>query len=213
MKKNRWIDISVPIQDGMVHWPGDPAVRIKKVLDMERGDACNVSKLSMGSHTGTHMDAPFHFFRKGSGLDRMPLDATLGPARVIEIRGVESINPMDLKPYRIHVGERILLKTQNSNRVWSQGAFVKDFVYLATESARYLAKRRVKMVGIDYLSVGGYREQNGLEVHRTLLRAGIWIIEGLDLKDVRPGKCELICLPLKIVRSDGAPARAILKQA
>ena len=207
----RLIDISMMLHAGMVHWPGDPPVAITRTSDLARGDSATVSKLSMGSHTGTHMDAPLHFFRGGRGLDAMPLETTVGPARVIAIRHPHWITPDELRPHRIHRGERILLKTKNSARGWKTDRFVEDFVSLSIEAARFLAARRVRAVGIDALSVGGYRERNGVAVHRALLGAGVWILEGLDLSRVRPGRYELLCLPLRVRASDGAPARAILR--
>ena len=210
--RNDWIDISVPIYTGMAHWPDNPPVQVEYMLHMERGDVCTVSKLSMGSHTGTHMDGPFHFLLEGKGLDEMPLDAAIGRARVIEIRDPESIKPDELRPHTIRQGERLLFKTQNSARCWQTETFVEDFVYLSQEAARYLASVGVQTVGIDYLSVGGYTK-DGVETHQALLEAGIWIIEGLDLSQVEPGTFELICLPLKITGSDAGPARAILRKA
>jgi arylformamidase len=205
-----WIDISVRLRSGMVHWPDNPPVRIERMLDMEQGDVANVSKISIGSHTGTHMDAPLHFVLEGEGLDEMPLTAAMGRARVIEIHDPESIKPCDLDPHKIRHGERILFKTQNSARGWPSAAFIEDFVYISQEAARYLAAREIQTVGIDYLSVGGF-QRDGVETHQALLEAGIWVIEGVDLSQVEPGEYELICLPIKVERSDGAPARAILK--
>jgi len=194
----------------MVHWPDNPPVRIERMLDMEHGDVANVSKISMGSHTGTHMDAPLHFVRESTSLDEMPLTTALGRARVIEIHDPESVKPGDLDPHQIRRGERILFKTQNSARDWPAAAFIEDFVYISQEAARYLAGCEVQVVGIDYLSVGGFWK-DGAETHQALLEAGIWIIEGLDLSHVEPGEYELVCLPIKVERSDGAPARAILR--
>ena len=212
MTMTTWMDISVAIHTGMVHWPDNPPVRVEYMLHIERGDICTVSTLSMGSHTGTHMDGPFHFLPEGQGLHEMPLDAAIGLARVIEIRDPESIKPDELRPHNIRQGERLLFKTKNSARCWQTDTFVEDFVYLSQEAARYLASVGVQTVGIDYLSVGGFKK-DGLETHLALLGAGIWIIEGLDLSQVEPGTYELICLPLKIAGSDGAPARAILRKA
>jgi arylformamidase len=195
----------------MVHWPGDPPVKIRRVRDMDSGDTANLSLLSMGAHSGTHMDAPLHFLRGGKGLDEMPLSATVGSARVIEIEDRESVKVDELRRHRIRRGERVLFKTINSHRCWKTDSFVEDFVYLSTEAGRFLADRRVRAVGIDYLSVGGF-EKNGIEVHRALLKAEVWIIEGLDLSRLRPGNYELVCLPLRIIRSDGAPARAIVRR-
>jgi arylformamidase len=206
-----WVDVSVALHSDMVHWPDNPPVRIERMLDIEHGDAANVSKISMGSHTGTHMDAPLHFVRDGRGLDEMPLDAAMGRARMIEVLDPESRKLSDLRRHEIRGGERILFKTRNSARSWPSRAFLEDFVYVSQEAARYLAAREVLTVGIDYLSVGGFRKV-GVETHRALLEAGIWVIEGLDLSEVEPGEYELICLPIKVERSDGAPARAILRE-
>lgn len=205
-----WIDVSVPLRTGMVHWPDNPPVSIERALDIGRGDAANVSKLSMGVHTGTHMDAPIHFFPTGKGIDSMPLTAAIGRARVIEISDPVSIKPEELRPHQIQPGERILFKTRNSPRCWQTNDFVKDFVYISSEAAQYLVEQKVQIVGVDYLSVGGYFK-DGPETHHALLGAGIWIIEGLNLSNIRPGSVELICLPIKIEGSDGAPARAILR--
>jgi arylformamidase len=205
-----WMDVSLPMHSGMVHWPDNPPVSIERALDMGQGDAANVSKLSMGVHTGTHMDAPVHFFPTGKGIDSMPLTAAIGRARVIEISDPVSIKPEELRPHLIQPGERILFKTRNSPECWQTNDFVKDFVYISSEAAQYLAEQKVQTVGVDYLSVGGFFK-DGAETHHALLGAGIWIIEGLNLSNVRPGLVELICLPIKIEGSDGAPARAILR--
>ena len=205
-----WIDVSVTLKTGMVGWPGDPPVRISHDQEMERGDPCTVSLLDMGAHTGTHMDAPAHFVRGGIGIGEVPLDAVVGAARVIPIHDRESIKPGELERHAIRRGERILFKTRNSEHCWDTDSFVEDFVYISAPAARYLAERQVRLVGIDYLSVGGFRA-DGVETHQALLKAGIWLIEGLNLKLVEPGRVQLICLPLKIAGGDGAPARALVR--
>jgi arylformamidase len=207
---NRWLDISVPIHPALPHWPGDPEVRITWRLRMEKGDAVNLSELRLGSHTGTHMDAPLHFLSKAKTLDKMPLDATVGPARVIVIRDPVSIKPAEFKTLAIRRGERILFKTRNSIFSWKKRGFDKNFVYLSSEGAEYLAGRGVRTVGIDYLSIGAYQGESQ-KTHQILLGAGIWIIEGLNLAKAKPGRYDLVCLPLKVASSEGAPARAILK--
>lgn len=206
----KWIDISVTIKPGMAHWPDNPEIRVDRMLDMERGDVCNVSSLAFGSHTGTHMDAPLHFIRNGRSLDKMPLEATIGPCRVIEIKNKESVKVGEIEKQRIKRGERILFKTRNSKAAWATDNFYEDFVYISKEAAAFLAKAKVMTVGIDYLSVGGFRK-DGVETHHALLGAGIWVIEGLNLAKIKPGKYELNCLPLKVLNSDGAPARALLR--
>jgi len=206
----KWIDVSVTIKPGMAHWPDNPAIRVDRMLDMEKGDVCNVSVLSFGSHTGTHMDAPLHFLRNGKSLDKMPLDATIGPARVIEIKDKEAVKVEEIANQRIKPGERILFKTRNSKNAWKSDDFEKNFIYISKEAAVFLAKAKVMTVGIDYLSVGGFFK-DGKETHDALLSAGIWVIEGLNLAKIKPGKYELNCLPIKVLNSDGAPARALLR--
>lgn len=207
-----WIDISVPIYSGMAHWPDNPAVRIERMQDMARGDAANVTKIEMGAHTGTHMDAPQHFLADGEGIDEMPLDATLGLARVIRIEHPHAILPAELEGHHLQPGERVLFRTQNSERCWNTDQFVEDFVYISAAAAQFLVDRQVRTVGVDYLSVGGY-VYDGVETHQILLGAGLWVIEGLNLAAVEPGVYELICLPLRIAGADGAPARAILRSS
>jgi arylformamidase len=207
----KWIDISVTIKSGMAHWPDNPEIVVGKMLDMEKGDVCNVSTLSMGSHTGTHMDAPLHFIRNGKSLDKMPLEATIGPCRVVEIKDKKAVTLEEIQGVKFKPGERILFKTPNSRRSWKTDNFDEDFVYISREAAAFLAKSKVMTVGIDYLSVGGFRK-DGVETHDALLGAGIWVIEGLNLAKIKPGRYELCCLPLKVLNSDGAPARAALRE-
>jgi arylformamidase len=205
-----WIDISVPVKTGMAHWPGDIDVSVERVSNMAEGAECNLSRLHMSAHTGTHMDAPLHFVDGARSIDQMPIDATVGPARVLEISAQRSIGRVDLEPHGIQPGERILLKTSNSARCWETDSFVENFVYIDQEGARYLVERRVRAVGIDYLSVAGFINDT-VETHVILLQAGIWLIEGLDLRQIQPGSYELICLPLKLLGAEGAPARAALR--
>jgi len=205
-----WIDISVPLKSGMVHWPGDPEVKIERVRDAEKGDRNTLSEMCMGAHSGTHIDAPLHFVCGGAGIDQLPLDVAMGRARVIEIEDAESIKVEELQKHDICRGERILFKTKNSSHVWRKTQFVDDFVYIPIEAAKFLVERDVALIGFDYLSVGGYKK-DGSEVHNILLEAGIWLIEGLDLSKVGAGDYEFICLPLKIVDGDGAPARAVVR--
>lgn len=194
----------------MVHWPGDPAFRIRRLSDQKNGDLCTLSHMEMSVHTGTHMDAPLHFLQDTATIDMMPIEATIGPARVIAIRSSRAIGREELLEHDLQPGERILFKTANSETSWNSDDFDEDFIFIARDGAEYLAERRIRTVGVDYLSVGGFR-QDIVETHQAILGAGIWIIEGLDLRAVAPGDYELVCLPLKLMGSDGAPARAVLR--
>ena len=205
-----WIDVSVTVRHGMPHWPDNPPIVMQRPMELLRGHACNLSHLAMGVHTGTHIDAPVHFIHQAAGVDEMPLAATMGPARVIEIADPRVITADELRGHSLQAGERVLFRTANSPRCWQADRFVEDFVYISEQAAEHLAETRVRTVGVDYLSVGGYHA-DGAKIHRILLSAGIWIIEGLDLSAVRAGRYELICLPVKLHGSDGAPARALLR--
>ncbi len=204
-----FIDISVPLTSGMLNWPGDPPVEISRMRDQNDGDPATVSKIDMGAHTGTHMDAPLHFISGAPSMDAMPMAAGIGLCRVIELGDQLAISRASLEAHEPLAGERILLRTRNSNRRWWHYPFDEHFVYISAEAAHYLAAQQVMTVGVDYLSVGGFH-RDGTATHQALLEANIWIIEGLDLTRVRAGRYMLHCLPLKIENGDGAPARAVL---
>lgn len=209
METGGWIDVSVPVRTQMAVWPGDPPVAIQRVEDMEQGAEANLSRISCSVHVGTHVDAPLHFFRDGLPVDRIPLDALMGAARVIEIADAPQIEVQTLIAADIAHGERVLFKTANSE-LWARDEFVPDFVHLSSASADWLAGQKIQAVGIDYLSVAGYG-RNETEVHRLLLGNGVWILEGLDLRSVPAGPCELLCLPLRLQGCEGAPARALVR--
>src|SRR5262249_44001720 len=177
---------------------------------LDRGDPATVSHLSLGVHTGTHVDAPVHFIGGAAGVDLTSIESMNGPARVIEIKDKETCTAQDLVPLHIAAGERVLLRTSNSTRCWNVNAFVEDYAHLDISAAKFLAERRIRMLGIDYLSIG--RGEDGPEVHRILLGAGVVILEGLDLSSTGPGPYDVICLPLRILGGDGAPARVALRR-
>lgn len=206
-----WIDISVPVRNGMVHWPGDAPFELKRLKDMSKGDGLTLSYLSLGIHTGTHMDAPLHFIKDGAAIDTLPVDAVMGPARVVSIHDRESIKPAELEPLNLQPGDRLLFKTYNSEHCWDSDTFFEDFVYISREAAAYLAQCGVRTVGVDYLSVGGFHK-DGVETHQALLGSGMWVIEGLNLGGIEPGDYELACLPLKLANAEGAPARALIRK-
>ncbi len=205
-----YIDISLPIRSGMLTWPGDEEVLLERTASLDRGDPYNLSRLRLGLHAGTHIDSPLHFLPRGEDVASMPPDAGIGPARVVEVVKSSKIGRADLEPLSPRRGERLLLKTLNSRRAWWEEPFDPHYAHLDAGAARYLAERGIMLVGVDYLSVGPYGE-GAEEVHRLLLEAGVWILEGLDLTRVEPGDYELFCLPLRVANGEGSPARAILK--
>lgn len=204
------IDISLPIHPGMIVYEGDPGVDITPRLEIARGDTANVSLLSLGSHTGTHVDAPAHFIEGGATVEALPLDVLIGPALVAEVGCERLIGRRDLEPLPLGGHSRLLLKTLNSS-LWSRGPFSRDFVALGEDGARYLVERGLRLVGMDYLSIEAFHSP-GHPVHRHLLGAGMVIVEGLDLAYVAPGVYELVCLPLPVRGIDGAPCRAVLRR-
>ena len=204
------IDVSIPIRDAMTVYRGNPAVRIRPFKTL-RKDGVDVSELCLGSHTGTHIDAPNHFIKGAKGIDRVDLERFIGPAWVADLRRVRGgISAADLTRARIPRGtRRILLRTSNS-RLWHPARpFRTDFVYLAADGADWMVERGVQLVGIDYLSIEGFGVP-GAPTHHRLLRAGIPILEGLDLFSVRPGRWQMAALPLRIKDGDAGLTRAVL---
>jgi arylformamidase len=204
-------DISVMVTPKLPVWPGDPAIVLERVSKMEEGEHNNVSRMASGVHIGTHVDAPYHFIADGKTIEKLALDALVGPAQVIELpEDVRLIGAGDLERAGIETGmQRVLLKTRNS-QYWGQPElpFQKDFTALAPGGAAYLVERGVRLVGIDYLSVAPFGDS--VPTHRALLGSEVIALEGIDLSKVKPGRYQLYCLPLKLGGSDGAPARAIL---
>jgi arylformamidase len=205
---SEWIDVTVPIRPGMVHWPDNPDVQREVMEEHGEGGVCRVSRLTLGVHTGTHFDAPIHFDVPGGGIDKLPLSAMVGVARVVAVKG-KTIDHRHIEAIHPKPGERLLFKTSNSPRCWETDEFVPDFVYLTEGGAHVLADRRVALCGIDYLSIGG--PTHGARTHRVLLNAGVCILEGLDLRRVDAGMFEMIALPMLIKDSDGASARVLLR--
>jgi arylformamidase len=194
-------------------WPGDPQVVLERYRQQSKGDASNDSRLACSVHCGTHIDAPAHFIDKGTTIEQLSLDSLVGSATVVEFPEIDRITPDLLETQQIDAQtDRLLLKTKNSE-LWAdpEHEFYPDFVAVSPESARWIVNRGIKLVGIDYLSIQMFNDAEPL-THRILLEAGVIILEGLNLQDVKAGTYQLICLPLKLAGSEGAPARAILIQ-
>ena len=200
-----WLDATTSIRDGLVHWPDNAPVHVKKTLSIASGAAANVTEVSMSAHTGTHVDAPLHFTAGAGDSTTIDLGRLMGPAQVVGITDPHSISLAEVQQLEIEPGARLLFRTRISDSEWSTMPFQPDFVALDADAARYLRDCGVVCVGVDYLSVGK------ADTHHTLLDAGICVIEGLALQHIVPGDYEMLCLPLKIVDSDGAPARVLLR--
>ncbi len=205
------IDVSVRLSAATPTFPGNPAFASDPVKRTARGDSANVTALHLGTHTGTHVDAPRHFFDSAPGVDALPLDLLIGPVRVVEIGGPRrGIEASDLAGAQLAGETRVLLKTGNS-ALWQSNEFHRDFAFLDESGARLLVDCGIRLVGIDYLSIEQFKRP-GAPVHHLLLERGIVIVEGLDLSRVPAGRYEMYCLPLDIAGSDGAPARVVLRE-
>ncbi|HEU4760241.1 MAG TPA: cyclase family protein [Dehalococcoidia bacterium] len=202
-------DISVPLAPGMVTYAGEPGPHLDFHSLISRGDSANVSALSLGSHTGTHVDAPRHFLDGAATVEAFPLEALVGPAHVIEHAGPGHVTAADLAAAALPDDTRRLLVKTTNGRFWDDDEFHTDFIGLASDAAPWLVERGYLLVGIDYLSIERFHAP-GHPVHKTLLGAGVVILEGLDLRRVAAGRYFLVCAPLKLVGAEGAPARVFL---
>lgn len=203
-------DISLNITPDLPVWPGEPSVQLEQISSINEGAVANVTHINMGAHTGTHIDAPYHFLAGGKKVDEIPLNLLIGPVTVLQLEAKEIITSDMLQRAKIPShAKRLLFKTSNS-AYWAEGEteFQRGFVALSVDAAKYLVQRGVEVVGVDYLSVAPF--EASIPTHEVLLQAEVLIIEGLNLSEVTPGEYTLHCLPLKLVGADGAPARALL---
>jgi arylformamidase len=210
----RIYDLSVPISVNLPTYPGDPRIEIDDWSSLANGDGANVTALSFGAHTGTHVDAPAHFIEGAKKVESLSLDVLIGEAQVIQVPNDRLTIDEAFVAANCQSGtQRVLFKTRNS-AFWTgdKADFRTDFTHLDLQAAQWLVERGVKLVGIDYLSIEKFGSKDH-EVHRALLSHEIVILEGLDLSEVPAGKYELICLPLRLRTNlgDGAPARAVLR--
>jgi len=203
------IDVTVPLDARVPVYPGNTPFTLEAIKRIARGDSSNVSTLHMSAHSGTHVDAPRHFFDAGPAAEALSLELLLGRARVIEIASRAGVGPDELAQHDLSQDVRLLIKTHNS-RLWASPRFHPDYIGVTEEGAHYLVDRGVKVIGVDYLSVEQFKNP-GAPAHHVLLGAGAIVIEGLNLRDVQPGEYEMFCLPLRVVGADGAPARVVLR--
>ncbi|HEX9387420.1 MAG TPA: cyclase family protein [Anaerolineales bacterium] len=207
-------DISLSISLNLPTWPGDPGLKLEQYESIDKGALYNATQMSSSVHLGTHVDAPRHFIKEGSTVEQLPLEVLTGPCYVTQLPdGIEAITSEVLDRTEITSDmKRVLFGTSNSH-FWAKGesTFQTDFVAITEDGAEWLVERGIQLVGIDYLSVAPYTES--IPTHTVLLKAGVVIVEGLNLSNIMRGFYDLYCLPLKIVGSDGAPARAILIQS
>ncbi len=202
----RYYDISLKLSPATARWVTATPFELLERRRMQRGDHNNSSSVNMSVHSGTHMDAPFHFVPEGAAIDQLPLERFIGPALVHEVGAGRYITAEHVS--QIPPGERILFKTRNSELL-RRAEYDPDFTAFSVEAAEGLVAKGYKLVGLDYLSVAHADEQ--VPVHRAFLDHGLALLEGVDLTDIRPGSYELICFPVCIAGADGAPCRAVLR--
>ncbi len=203
-------DVSIPLQPGVTTWPGDADFEMRSEMRISAGDECNVTSIRMSAHAATHVDAPWHFVDEGSTVEALDLSTLIGPATVVDLGDAGVVTPEVLVAAGVAPKtERLLLRTKNSES-WqdARADFKRDYVALDADAARGVVDRGIRLIGVDYLSV--QRFDDPPDTHEILLRSSVVIVEGLDLSGVGAGRYRLVCLPLKIVGSDGAPARAVL---
>lgn len=211
---NQYFDISVSIRPDLPVWEGDPPVAIHQAASITRGDIANVSRLDIGAHTGTHIDAPVHFVPGRKGIDLLELETLIGPAYVADLTNVShEIHADDFQRANIPAGTRRLLCKTTNSELWSKHptSFYRDFIGISADGAGWLVDHGIGLVGVDYLGVERFEMvNNGAPTHHKLLEAGVIIVEGLNLANIAQGEYTLICLPVKIQNADGAPCRAVL---
>lgn len=206
----RTYDITLTISPDLVVWPEDPPIELGRVSKIEEGASSNVSRVAMSVHTGTHVDAPYHFLNDGYTVEDIPIKLLTGRAYVLHLPDADTITVEMLEKSAIPPRtRRVLFRTRNSE-LWTKPhtEFQKDYVSLTPKSAEWLIQKGVKLVGVDYLSVAPFDDI--VPTHQALLKENVVIVEGLNLSEVSQGRYTLYCLPLKLGHSDGAPARAIL---
>ena len=202
-------DISLSLSDHTVRWVTSQPFQLIERKRMSRGDANNSSSIHTSAHAGTHVDAPFHFVPDGATMESLPLELFIGPARVCAIEPGNRITAMDVAGAALQGETRVLFKTRNSGLL-RKGEYDPGFASFSVDGAKALVDLGVRLVGLDYLSAAAADEQ--VPVHRAFLDHGVILLEGIDLSDVPPGRYELICPPIKIAGSDGAPCRAFLRE-
>lgn len=213
-----WKDVTYPIFEGMTGWPGQPQTDLETLSCIHCGDDAMVSVLHMSLHSGTHMDAPSHFLAQGTDISTAPFEVGMGPVRIAEVNPPAEVRPADIEDYEartrpLEPGERLILRTPNSDHAfWLQEDFNKQYHGIGPDAAHLIARRKLKLIGVDYLSVGPFAKGNP-QTHRALMGGNVWIMEGIDLRDVREGDYEMIALPLKIAGGDASPIRILIRPA
>lgn len=207
MTKKGWIDISQPLTNSIAHWPGDTPFSYETAFSKEQTGSVNIGRITTSLHTGTHVDAPFHFNDKGEKILDLDIELYIGPARVIDVSAYEAVDSEVLKKFDLEGAERVLLRTAVPN---NSEVFPNRIPELTPDMADYLGSKGVRLLGVDVPSVDQL-DSKEMETHHALYRNGIHILENIMLDEVEEGNYELIALPLPIKDGDGSPVRAVIR--
>lgn len=210
--KKEFYDLTLEIHNDSTIFPGDPKVNLTAFQSIKHGDVCNITNLNLGSHTGTHIDAPKHFYDEGKTIDLIPFTSLIGKVKLFDLSYVNNnkICREDLDKLDIEENDIVFIKTTNS-QLYNELKFSKEYVYLDSSAAKYLAKKKIATLGFDYFSVEKY-DADISEVHYILLKENVVIIEGLDLRAVTEGYYDVYALPLRLKNIDGSPVRVIISR-
>lgn len=205
--KMKLIDISRKLGQNVPTWPGDTPFSFSLAWTKADSGSVNVGKIEMSIHTGTHVDAPFHFDDEGKRIYDLDLNLYIGKALVVDMKNKESIGAIDFELIDLHGVERLLIRTDS----WKNtNVFPDKITYLRPDLASFLGEQGIRLIGVDVPSVDPL-DSKELSAHHHLHENGIHILEAVDLQKVEPGLYELIALPLPLAEADGSPVRAVLR--
>lgn len=205
-----WLDVSESISKNTVVWPGDPQAIVSQLASHELGDDYQLSEAFFSLHTGTHIDAPLHFIKDGKDVTQIPSSSMMGDVLVMDVTNENKITAEYLKRQDFQNCERIFFKTISDEMDRKSSLEKNDFIALDVSAANYLREKKIKLIGIDGLSIAIADELK--EVHVSLLEKEIVIVEVLNLQEITAGIYEMICLPIKIAGAEAAPARVLLRK-
>ncbi len=208
---NSWIDLTIPVHDEMLIFPGDPVYRWQQVLFKSKGDVCNLSRMELGCHTGTHLDSPRHMIADGAVIEDFDINQLCGTAYVAQIEGGGDITADSLEHANIPAGvERLLLRTENTTRDLLNPPFQADFCAFDLSAAQWLVSKGIRVIGLDFLTIEHSPDQS-FPVHKCMLGSGMAVIEGVATKDAPLGMVELVCAPMRLLVAEGAPCRVLVR--
>ncbi len=203
-------DISVMLGEESIDYPGDTPYSRNLIWTIADSGICDLSRLELSAHSGTHIDTPAHFIAKGKTVDQYEIKNFILPASVVNVKNQTAVTADDIANVEVQPGDALLLRTENSaSRLCCNGVFSETFVYVTQGAAEVCLEKEIALIGIDYITIEQYGN-NAFDAHRALLGNGVLVLEGIDLYQVAAGRYTLFCLPLKMKSSEASPVRAFL---